>query len=148
MTARTATMNRPGLPAYGGVLFGALLMGAVFLPWYAVNIAPPFSADTVSGWNATGFAKAALALAAVVVVASLVLLLDGRGVLQLERTQRMAVAWTSVVAAVAAAVMVGIRLVILPYPADLLSRQIGLYVATVAAMGAVLAALGQIATQD
>jgi len=109
---------------------------------------PPFSADTVSGWNATGFAKAALALAAVVVLASLVLLLDGREVLQLERTQRMAVAWTSVVAAVAAAVMVGIRLVILPHPADLLSRQIGLYVAVVAAVGAVLAALGQIATQD
>ena len=143
MTARTAPMNRPELPAYG-----VLLMGSVFLPWYTVNIAPPFSAGSVSGWNASGFAKAALALAAVVVIASLVSLLDSRDVLHLERTHRVALAWTSVVAAVVAAVMVGIRLVILPEPADLLSRQIGLYVATVAAVGAVLAALGQIATQD
>ena len=148
MTARTAPMNRPELPAYGGVLFGVLLMGSVFLPWYTVNIAPPFSAGSVSGWNASGCAKAALALAAVVVIASLVSLLDSRDVLHLERTHRVALAWTSVVAAVVAAVMVGIRLVILPEPADLLSRQIGLYVATVAAVGAVLAALGQIATQD
>lgn len=148
MTARSPAMKRPALPAYGGIAFGALLAGSVFLPWYTANIAAAFSADSVSGWNATGFAKAALALAVVVMLASVVLMLDGRDVLQLDRTQRVAVAWTSVVAAVAAAVMVGIRLVILPHPADLLSRQIGLYVATVAAVGAVLAALGQIATND
>lgn len=148
MTARSASLDRPALPAYGGIAFGALLVGSVFLPWYTVNIAPPFSALSVSGWDATGFAKAALALAAVVILASVVLVLEGRGMLHLQRTQRMAVAWTSVVAAVAAAVMVGIRLVILPDPADLLSRQIGLYVAAVAAVGAVLAALGQVATHD
>lgn len=148
MTARSAPMDRPALPAYGGMAFGALLMGSVFLPWYTLNIAPPFSADSVSGWNASGFAKAALALAAVVVLASAVQMLDGRDVVRLERTQRVALAWASVVAAVSAAVMVGIRLVILPDPAEFFSRQIGLYVATVAAVGAVLAALGQIATQD
>src|SRR5699024_10787424 len=48
------------LPLYPGVAAGVVLGVAVFLPWYAVNIAPPFSATTASGWDATVFARLAM----------------------------------------------------------------------------------------
>ncbi len=50
--------------------------------------------------------------------------------------------------AVLAAVAVGYRLLIMPEPAEFLSRQIGIYVAAAAAVGGILAGLAAIATRD
>ena len=47
-----------------------------------------------------------------------------------------------------AAVAVGYRLLIMPEPAEFLSRQIGIYIAAVAAVGGILAGLAAIATRD
>lgn len=143
-----AAAGRPRLPQWAGLAAGAVLVASVFLPWYALNIAPPFSAGTASGWSATVFAKIAMALGVVTALASAAQLADEHGFIALEHTQRIALAWAAMAAALPAAGLVAFRLVVLPDPADLLSRQIGIYVAMAAAVAAVLAALGQIATQD
>ena len=44
--------------------------------------------------------------------------------------------------------LVGFRLVWMPDPAELLSRQIGIYIAIAAAIAATLAGLAQVATRD
>ncbi len=147
-SARAGDVRAVGMPAWAGLGAGVVLAVAVFLPWYALNIAPPFSAGSASGWRWTVFAQIAMGLGVITAGASAAQVLDARGVLSLQRSQRVALAWTAMVCAVIAAVLVGFRLVVMPDPADLLSRQIGIYLAMAAAVVAVLAALGQIATQD
>lgn len=139
-------VTTPGLmPLVAGVVSGAGLAAAAFLPWYAVNIAPPFSAGSVNGWDATVFARLATVLGVVVLLASAARVLGSAGVFRLERSVRVGLGWAALVAAVVALALVGFRLVVLPDPADLLSRQVGLYAAAVAAVAAVLSAIGQLA---
>jgi hypothetical protein len=134
--------------AFVGVLAGVGLIIAVFLPWYATNLGPPFSATSVSGWEATTIARLALAAGLVVTVASAALVLDERGALRLAHRHGDALARAVVAAGVVAALLVGFRLIVLPDPAEFLSRQIGLYLAFAAAIGAVLSGLAQVATRD
>ena len=135
-------------PAFVGVLAGVVLVISVFLPWYATNLGPPFSATSASGWEATTIARLALAAGLVVTVASAALVLDDRGALRLARRHGDALARVVVAAGVVAAILVGFRLIVLPDPAEFLSRQIGLYLAFAAAIGAVLSGLAQVATRD
>lgn len=148
MGTRSGRRVRPDAPAMGGTAAGIVLAVSVFLPWYTTNIGPPFSATSASGWDSTMFARAAMGLGLVVALSSLALVLAGQGVLALERAHRVALAWATMSCAVAATALVAVRLVVKPDPADLLSRQVGLYLAMAAAAAAVLCALGQIATQD
>ena len=135
-------------PAFVGVLAGAVLVIAVFMPWYATNLGPPFSATSASGWEATTLARLALAAGLVVTVASAALVLDERGAVRLGHRHGDALARVVVAAGVVAALLVGFRLIVLPDPAEFLSRQIGLYLAFGAAIGAVLGGLAQVATRD
>jgi len=135
-------------PAFVGVLAGVVLVISVFLPWYATNLGPPFSATSASGWEATTVARLALAAGLVVTVASAALVLDERGALRLTRGNGAALARVVVAAGVVAALLVGFRLIVLPDPAEFLSRQIGLYLAFAATIGAVLSGLAQVATRD
>lgn len=150
MTGAPSTPARGAgaLPVYAAFVAGVLLAGSVFLPWYSVNIAPPFEAGTLSGWDATAFARIAMVLGVVIALAAAALLLSDRGLVQLDAPVRLALAWVVVVAAVAAAALVGFRLVVLPDPAELLSRNVGLYLAMAAAVVAALGGLGRIATHD
>lgn len=133
------------LPLYAGAAAGAGLVGAVFLPWYAVNIAPPFQATTASGWDATVFARLAMMLGVVVLLCSAARVLGEVGIFRLERSARVGLGWAVMVAAVLALVLVAFRLVVLPDPADLLSRQLGLYAAVAAGVVAVISGIGQLA---
>ncbi len=135
-------------PAYVGVLSGVLLVVSVFLPWYATNLGPPFSAVSASGWEATIVARLALAAGAVVLVASIALALEERGALPLSVATGDALARGVVAAGVLAVLLIGVRFVWMPDPAEFLSRQIGLYLAGAAAIGATLAGLAQVATRD
>ncbi len=135
-------------PGYIGVLAGGLLVLSVFLPWYATNLGPPFSAVAASGWDATVLARVALAAGAVVLVASAALALDDRGALRLSPQTGDALARGVVAAGALAVLLVGVRFVWMPDPAEFLSRQIGLYLAGAAAVGATLAGLAQVATRD
>lgn len=150
MTAPGPTTRAGGstLPVYAAFVAGLVLAGSVFLPWYSVNIAPPFEADTLSGWDATAFARVAMVLGVIIALAAAALLLADRGMVRLEAPVRLALAWVIVVAAVAAAALVGFRLVVLPDPAELLSRHVGLYLAMAAAVVAGLGGLGRLATHD
>lgn len=131
-----------------GVVSGLALIVSVFLPWYATNLGPPFSATSASGWEATDIARIALAAGVVLTAASVVLALEEQGALRLDPSIGDAVAWVVLVVAILAALAVGFRLLIMPEPAQFLSRQIGIYIAAVATVGGILSGLAAIATRD
>ena len=133
--------------AYAGVLAGVVVVVAAFLPWYATNLGEPFSPASASGWDATNFARGAVIAAVVAAIAAGTLALEERGSLVLEPETGETLAWVVVGASALALVLVGYRLLVMPEPADLLSRQIGLYLATVAAVLGVLSGLGLLATR-
>lgn len=139
---------RAPLAPYLTLLASIVVVVAVFLPWYATNIGPPFAPGTVSGFEATGLAKAALAAAAVAVLAAGALAADARRAAALGPRAAEALAWVAIVAAAAAAVLVGYRLLVLPEPAEFLSRRGGLYLAMAGAAGAVVAGLAQLRALD
>ncbi len=146
--ARSAPrVGRAGTPLVG-VISGVGLAVSVFLPWYATNLGPPFSATSASGWDATNIARVVLLLGLVLAAASVVLLLEEQGALRLDRAIGDALVWVVLVVAILAAIAVGFRLVFMPEPAEFLSRQIGIFVAGASAVGGILAGLAAIATRD
>lgn len=156
-TSRRSTRRSParpipdpggaGAPAVGAVA-GLVLAVAVFLPWYATNLGPPFSATSASGWDSTNLARVALAMGVVLFAAAAAAVLDERGIIAFDPRHRHALAWIVVGAATIALVAVGYRVLVLPEPAEFLSRQIGLYLAAGAAIGGILSGLGQVAVRD
>ncbi|MGD9695981.1 MAG: hypothetical protein AB7V42_10010 [Thermoleophilia bacterium] len=136
-----------GAPPLVSIASGIVLVVAAFLPWYTANVAPPFTPGDSSGWKATVIARVALALGVVVAGAALAAVLDEREVLPLSDRAGDALGWIVVIAAAAAAVLVGYRVLVMPGPAEFLSRQIGLYLAMAAAVGGVLGGLALVATR-
>ncbi|WP_217923275.1 hypothetical protein [Miltoncostaea oceani] len=147
-SARAPRAGTSAGPAFVGLVCGLAVVVGVLLPWYATNLGPPFSATSASGWDATTVARVTLVLGVVLAGAAAATLLDDRGVIALSERQADALAWTMVVAAAVAAGLVGYRFLVMPEPAEFLSRQFGLYLAAVAAIGGVLSGLGAVATRD
>jgi hypothetical protein len=148
-SARAPRAGGPaGGPAFVGLLCGVGVVVGVLLPWYATNLGPPFSATSASGWEATAIARVALVLGVVVAAAAIATLLDDRDALALSPRQADALAWTMVVASALAAALVGYRFLVMPEPAEFLSRQFGLYLAAAASVGGVLSGLGAVATRE
>ena len=81
-------------------------------------------------------------------VASVALALEERGALGLSIATGDALARGVVAAGALATLLIGIRFVWMPDPAEFLSRQIGLYLAGASAIGATLAGLAQVATRE
>lgn len=131
-----------------GVAAGVTLIGAVFLPWYATNLGPPFSAISASGWDATNLARVALLMGVLLVAAAGAAVLSEREMIALDHRHEDALAWIAVAASSIALVVVTYRLVVLPDPAEFLSRQIGLYLAIAAAIAGIMSGLGQVATRS
>lgn len=150
MSARRQAILRPprGGAPYIGMLSGIVLVVAAFLPWYATTLGPPFSPETVAGWEASNLAKASVVMGAVVAVASAAAALEARGGLRIESTAGDAIAWIVIGASVIAAVLVGYRLVVLPDPAQFFARQIGVYLAAAGAAGGILSGIALLATRD
>lgn len=146
-TRRARSAPRAGTPLVG-VISGVGLVVSVFLPWYATNLGPPFSATSASGWDSTNIARVVLLTGLVLAAASVVLLLEEQGALRFDRRVGDALVWVVLVAAILAALAVGFRLVIMPEPAEFLSRQVGIFVAAASAVGGILAGLAAIATRD
>jgi hypothetical protein len=150
MSARRQAVVRPprlGAP-YVGMLSGILVVVAAFLPWYATNVGPPFSPESVAGWEATNLARASVGMGIVVAVASVVAAIDAQGGLRLDPSVGDAVAWVVIAASAVAAVLVGYRLLVMPEPAEFLSRQIGVYLAAAGAVGGILSGLALVATRS
>ncbi len=147
-SARTPRSGATAGPAFVGALCGIAIVVGVLLPWYATNLGPPFSATSASGWASTTIARVALALGVVLAAAAVATVLDERGAIVLSERQADALAWTMVVASALAAGLVGYRFLMMPEPAEFLSRQFGLYLAVVAAIGGLLSGLGTVATRE
>lgn len=145
--SRIPSPGRVGAPA-AGVLSGLLLVLAIFLPWYATNLGPPFAATSASGWESTAFAKIALALGIVLVAAAAAAVLDERRVITLDPRHLDMLAWVVVGASAIALLVVGYRLLFMPDPAEFLSRQIGVYLAVAASIGGIFSGLGQVALRQ
>ena len=143
--SRIPNPGRIGAPA-AGVISGLALVLAVFMPWYATNVGPPFAPTSASGWDATAFARIALAMGLLIAAAAAAAVLDERRLITLAARHLDALAWVVVGASAIALLAVGFRLLVMPDPAELLSRQIGLYVAVAASVGGILSGLGQVAT--
>lgn len=150
MTVRRRSIARPGRGGapYVGAISGAVIVVAAFLPWYATNLGPPFSPASVSGWEATNLARVAVVMGVVVAVASAAAALDERGSVPLDRRVADALGWIVVVASALAAAAVAYRLLVMPEPAEFLSRQIGLYLAAAATIGGILSGLALVATRE
>jgi len=132
-----------------GVAAGVAMCVAVFLPWYQANIGRVFQAHESTGWEATGVAKAVLALGIVAAAASLALALDAQGLVPLDAGLARGLGWTLLLASAAAAVLVGYRLIVLPGDnPDLLSREIGLFLAMAAALVGTVAGVSQLAARS
>jgi hypothetical protein len=119
-----------------------------FLPWYAPTLGPPFSPDSVSGWDATDLARIAAVMGIIAAFAATALVLEERGIVDFDRRTGEILAWAVVVASAVAAVLIAYRLLVLPEPADFLSRKIGVYLAMVAAVGGILSGLALLATRE
>lgn len=139
-------VGRAGTPLVG-VISGLGLVVSVFLPWYATNVGPPFSATSASGWESTNIARLAFVAGVIVAAASVALLLQEQRAVRIDPGVGNALAWTVLVVAILAAAAVGFRLVVMPEPAEFLSRQIGLFVAAASAVGGILAGLAAVATR-
>src|SRR5680860_940924 len=74
--------RRIGAPA-AGVIAGLALVLAVFMPWYATNVGPPFAPTSASGWDATAFARIALAMGLLIAGAAAAAVLDERRLITL-----------------------------------------------------------------
>ena len=83
-----------------------------------------------------------------VTAAAAVVVLDERRVISLQRRHGDALAWVVVGAATIGLVAIGYRLLVMPEPAEFLSRQFGLYLAAAACVGGILSGLGQVAIRD
>ena len=147
MASRIPGPGRVGAPAVG-VFAGLLLVLAVFLPWYATNLGPPFAATSASGWDSTAFAKIALAMGVVLAVSAAAVVLDERRVVTLDGRTLDLLAWVVVGASAIALLVVGYRLLVMPDPAEFLSRQIGIFLAVAASVGGILSGLGQVALRQ
>lgn len=132
------------MPTVVAAIAAVVAAVGAFLPWYAPDIAPPLAAESVSGWNATFAAKLLVVGAVMAGLAASVLLVDSAQRMALDRSGVRALSAVCAVGMAVAATAAVWRTVDVPEPADLLSRQIGVYVSVAAAVVGVIAALVQL----
>ena len=144
---RRGLLTTPAAAPALGVVAGAGMVVAVFLPWYSADIGATFSSESNSGWDATAIAKPVLVLGLVVAIASLLLAADVRSVLPLDAEVARVLGALVLGCSLAAGGLIGYRMLVLPEPAEFLSRQIGLWAGLAAAAAGIVAGIGQLATR-
>jgi hypothetical protein len=143
MRRRSRLLAIPAGPAVAGIASAALMLAAVFLPWYAANLGPPASSGTASGWDATAIAKGVLGLGVIWLLLSALLLADHLDAYRIDPRTAETLGWLIAGCALLAGVLVAYRLLRPPEPADFLSRDIGLFLGLAAAAVGVAAGLAQ-----
>lgn len=139
-TGDTGHASRGVIP--GTIAIASLILAiSVFLPWYTADVAPPFTPEASSGWDASVLARITFAAAIIMLIASGLTWLDIRGFLPLDGDIVRAFAWTCLVLAVGATALVAWRLVRPPGPAEFLARDVGLFIAQAAAIVALVASI-------
>jgi hypothetical protein len=145
---RRGLLRNPTTAPALGVAAGTGLVVAVLLPWYSLTIGAPFEQQNTSGWEASTLAKMALVLGIVVVLSSLLLAADARGMLPLDAGLAAALGAVLLAASVLAGGLVLYRLLVLPDPSDFFRREIGLWTGVLAAAAGTVAGLSQLAARN
>jgi hypothetical protein len=143
MRRRAKLLATPAGPALGGIASGVLMIVAVFLPWFASNLGAPTSSGSVSGWSSTSVAKGVLVLAVLWMLASGLLLADEFDVFRVDSRTAEALGWFVTGCAFLAGALVMFRLLRPPEPADFLTRDFGLFIAIVAAVGGIMSGIAR-----
>jgi hypothetical protein len=145
LTDRARRVRRPrfqeGAPEGIGALSGLLLAASVFAPWYRPELGEVFTPETASGWDATVVARIVFVLALALTASCGALVLSERGSIHLSFDASDLASWVALGAAVLATVLVLFRMVLVPEPSDLLSRDWGLFLALAASVGALVSAI-------
>jgi hypothetical protein len=116
---------------------------AAFLPWYQTAIGPINAPDAVSGWDASLLARLAVAGAAICALCATVVALDVHEDIALHGPVRRILAGTCLAAAIIVCAAVLFRLVEPPDPAIGATRELGLALATIAAILGLYGAMAQ-----
>ncbi len=141
---RGARGTVPGVVAVAS----ALLAVSVFLPWYTADVAPPLSPESSSGWDSTVLGRAAFAAAIVTMIAAVLIILDLRDDVPLDREVVRALSWLCLVLSLGATALVTWRLIRPPGPAEFLARDVGLYIAMGCAVVALIASILVVRPRD
>jgi len=131
-------------PSVWTIVGAVVLIVATFMPWYETAIGPATAPNAVSGWDATGWGKLAVLAAAICLLCATVVALDIRRSIALHGQMRRVLAWVGLGAAAIAAVCVFARFVLPPDSAIGVTRELGLFLAAVAAAATVVAAAAQL----
>jgi Na+/H+ antiporter NhaA len=142
-TGAPGRTNRGTIPAIIAVA-SLILAISVFLPWYTADVAPPFTPEATSGWDATMLARITFAMGIITLLSSALIWLDLRGFLPVDADIVRALAWTCLVLTIGATALVAWRLVRPPGPAEFLARDVGLFIAQAAAIVALVASIGAV----
>ena len=142
-TGTQGRAHRGTVPAI--IAISSLILAiSVFLPWYTADVAPPFTPEATSGWDATLLARIAFAAAVIALISSALIWLDVRGFLPIDADIVRALTWACLVLGIVATALVAWRLVRPPGPAEFLARDIGLFIAQAAAIVALVASIGAV----
>lgn len=142
-TGTQGRAHRGTVPAI--IAISSLILAiSVFLPWYTADVAPPFTPEATSGWDATLLARIAFAAAVIALISSALIWLDIRGFLPIDADIVRALTWACLVLGIVATALVAWRLVRPPGPAEFLARDIGLFIAQAAAIVALVASIGAV----
>lgn len=140
-----APPRSPITPSAWTIVGAVVLIAATFMTWYETAIGPASAPNAVSGWDATSWGKLAVLAAAICLLCSTVVALDIRRSIALHGQMRRVLAWVGLGAAVVAALCVFARFVLPPDSAIGVTRELGLFLAVLAAAGTVVAAAAQLA---
>lgn len=130
-------------PSVLTVISAFVVVVAIFTPWYQTSIGPDTAPDTVSGWDASSWARLAVAAGGICALSAVVVTLDVRGEVELHGPVRRIMAGIAFGTALVMAICVLFRLAYPPDPALGVTRQLGLITASVAAVVCVWAAGAQ-----
>lgn len=121
-------------PSVVTVASALVVVIAAFMPWYQTAIGPVTAPDTLSGWDATAWARLAVAAGAICALSALAVALDIRGEIALHGPVRRIMAGIALGAALVVTACVLFRLAVPPDAAIGVTRQLGLMLATLAAL--------------
>jgi hypothetical protein len=135
----------PLTPSVLTIASAVMVCAATFLPWYQTAIGPLAAPDTSSGWDATEWAKLAVAAAAIYALCAAVIALDIRGQIALHGPVRRLLAGIALGAGVVVCAAILYRLAVSPDPAVGATREFGLILASLAGVAGLYCALAQFA---
>lgn len=141
-----SAMTRPRslrLPSRVAIACAIAVIVGVLLPWYQTALGPVGAPGTLSGWDATAWAKLAVAGAALCLLCSAAVALDIRQAIALHGPVRRILAGIALAGTVLACVGVLYRFAVPPDPALDVTREIGIFLASLAAIGALWGASAQ-----